>query len=137
MNISRQKGRMGGCLARPLRAPCRGTLTAASVPGKWGSVRGAVCRDPRVVPRTTILVRVGCVNARLPRVIQGELHTLTIDSRVLRDNPLGDPWRRELPVYLPPGNSASGLPVILVLAGFSSVGASLLKGTPWEPSLLV
>jgi len=77
------------------------------------------------------------VIARLPRVIQGELHTLTIDSRVLRDNPLGDPWRRELPVYLPPGNSASGLPVILVLAGFSSVGASLLKGTPWEPSLLL
>ncbi|HVQ25668.1 MAG TPA: alpha/beta hydrolase-fold protein [Planctomycetota bacterium] len=77
------------------------------------------------------------MNARLPRVIQGELHMLTIDSRVLRDNPLGDPWRRELPVYLPPGNSASGLPVILVLAGFSSVGASLLKGTPWEPSLLL
>src|SRR6187397_2785194 len=94
-----------------------------------------MCRDPHVVPRTTILVRVGCVIARLPRVIQGELLTLTIDSRVLHDNPLGDPWRRELPVYLPPGHTTYGLPVILVLSGFSSTGSMQLRGTPWEPSL--
>jgi enterochelin esterase family protein len=73
--------------------------------------------------------------ASLPRVIAGELHTLTIDSRVLRDNPLGDPWRRDLPVYLPPGASPRGLPVIVVLAGFTSVGALQLRGTPWDPSL--
>ena len=68
-------------------------------------------------------------------MIAGTLNTLTIDSRVLRDNPLGDPGRRELPVYLPPGDSAAGLPVILVLSGFSSVGALQLRGTPWDPSL--
>ena len=68
-------------------------------------------------------------------MIDGELHTLSIESRVLRDNPLGDPWRRELPVYVPPGGATRGLPVILVLAGFTSVGASALRGTPWEPSL--
>ena len=73
--------------------------------------------------------------ANLPRVIAGELHTLTIDSRALRDNPLGDPWRRELPVYLPPGGAARGLPVLVILAGFSSIGSSQLRGTPWEPSL--
>jgi len=68
-------------------------------------------------------------------VIAGEIHTLRIESRVLRDNPLGDPWRRELPVYLPPGHATRGLPLILVLAGFSSNGSSQLHGTPWEPSL--
>lgn len=73
--------------------------------------------------------------ARLPRVIAGTLTSLTLDSRVLRGNPLGDPCRRELPLYVPPGGSARGLPVILVLAGFTSVGASSLRGTPWEPSL--
>ena len=68
-------------------------------------------------------------------MLAGALHTLTIDSRVLRDNPLGDPWRRELPVYLPPGHTAYELPVILVLSGFTSTGSMQLRGTPWEPSL--
>ena len=68
-------------------------------------------------------------------MIAGALHTLTIESRALRDNPLGDPWRRELPVYLPPGGAARGMPVVVILAGFSSVGALQLRGTPWEPSL--
>ena len=68
-------------------------------------------------------------------MLAGALHTLTIDSRVLRDNPLGDPWRRELPVYLPPGHTGYALPVILVLSGFTSTGSMQLRGTPWEPSL--
>jgi len=68
-------------------------------------------------------------------LLQGSLHTLLIDSAALRENPLGDPSRRELPVYLPPGGATPGMPVILVLAGFSGVGAGQLRGTPWEPSL--
>jgi S-formylglutathione hydrolase FrmB len=68
-------------------------------------------------------------------LLSGSLHTLVIDSPALRDNPLGDPSRRELPVYLPPGGAKPGMPVILVLAGFSGIGAGQLRGTPWEPSL--
>jgi len=68
-------------------------------------------------------------------LLAGSLHTLVLDSAVLRDNPLGDPCRRELPVYLPPGGATPGMPVILVLAGFTGIGAGQLRGTPWEPSL--
>ncbi len=83
-------------------------------------------------------------------MLKGRLHTLACDSDVLRDNPLGDPHRRELPVYLPPGWSppdrtpvppsrgagerAARLPLVLVLAGFTGTGSGLLRGTPWEPS---
>jgi hypothetical protein len=37
------------------------------------------------------------------RDLAGELHVLTFDSAVLRDNPLGDPASRPLLVYTPPG----------------------------------
>jgi len=67
-------------------------------------------------------------------MLTGRLHTLVIDSKVLAGNPLGDPARRELPVYLPPAAEPRGLPVVLVLAGFTGVGAGQLRGTPWEPS---
>jgi hypothetical protein len=67
--------------------------------------------------------------------LDGSLHTVDLDSPALRGNPLGDPSRRDLPVYLPPGGARPGMPVILVLAGFSGVGEGQLRGTPWEPSL--
>lgn len=67
-------------------------------------------------------------------VIEGRLHTLEVESRVLADNAPGDPVRRELPVYLPPGAAPAGLPLVFVLAGFTGVGAGQLRGTPWEPS---
>ncbi len=80
-------------------------------------------------------------------MLQGQLHTFTCDSRVLRGNPLGDPHLREVPVYLPPGHAPrpdpprpdarreSRLPLVLVLAGFTGNGTGQLRGTPWEPSL--
>ena len=37
------------------------------------------------------------------RDLAGELHVLTFDSQVLRENPLGDPASRPLLVYTPPG----------------------------------
>jgi hypothetical protein len=68
-------------------------------------------------------------------LLDGSIHTLVLDSPALRDNALGDPSRRAVPVYLPPGGAKPGMPVILVLAGFSGVGEGQLRGTPWEPSL--
>lgn len=67
-------------------------------------------------------------------MLQGKIHTLVINSSVLADNPLGDPTERELPVYVPPVGDPQGLPLILVLAGFTGIGAGQLRGTPWEPS---
>lgn len=56
-------------------------------------------------------------------------HRLT--SRVLVDNPLGDPIERELIVYTPPGYSeARRYPVVLALVGFTGTGAHLFNADP-------
>ena len=69
-------------------------------------------------------------------MIDGRIETLVIDSDLLVGNPLGDPVRRELPVYLPPTDVGpkDRLPLVLVLAGFTGIGAGQLGGTPWGPS---
>ena len=58
-------------------------------------------------------------------------------SRVLADNPLGDPATRQLPIILPPDYAASGkhYPVIYGLAGFTGSGLSLLNFSAWQPNL--
>lgn len=61
---------------------------------------------------------------------------VSIDSGLLRGNPLGDPHVRDLPVYLPPGYSGDQgrrYPVVFFLAGYTSSGPSLLswKGAGW------
>jgi enterochelin esterase family protein len=61
----------------------------------------------------------------------------TIDSQALRDNPLGDPSRRVVPVYLPPGYSGSNqaYPCVYFLSGFSSRGLGLLNDSLWDENL--
>src|SRR5919112_5581373 len=52
----------------------------------------------------------------------GELHHETIESELLRDNPLGDPDVRPLWVYTPPGYADSGdtrYPAIYVIQGYT------------------
>ncbi len=66
-------------------------------------------------------------------MLSGELTYLVHESEALRDNPLGDPAVRELPVYLPPG-ARDDLPLVAVLAGYGGNGRSALHGTPWDPS---
>ena len=66
------------------------------------------------------------------------IETLTIDSAALAGNALGDPARRHVPVWLPPSYDtarARRFPVIYWLAGFTSTGASLFQGSPWQPGL--
>lgn len=55
----------------------------------------------------------------------------------LRDNPLGDPWIRSIPVYLPPGYDAGDhrYPVIYWLHGFGGTGIGQITPHPWTPSL--
>src|SRR3990172_12054937 len=59
------------------------------------------------------------------------------DCEALRDNPLADPARREIPVYLPPGYDRSGrrYPVIYWLHGFTGTGLGAANYNPWVPSL--
>ncbi|GJM23562.1 MAG: esterase [Planctomycetota bacterium] len=72
-------------------------------------------------------------------MLRGEVRELIVESEVLRGNPLGDPTRRALPVYLPPedcwpGGAREELPLVLVLAGYGGNGRNNLVGTPWDPS---
>lgn len=60
----------------------------------------------------------------------GRIVIETIDSKVLQGNAMGDPTRRQLPVYLPPGydaDSAMRYPSAYVLAGFTGRGLTMLN----------
>ncbi|MBN1965312.1 MAG: esterase, partial [Anaerolineae bacterium] len=68
----------------------------------------------------------------------GRVEQLTLTSDVLRENPLGDPYDRTLPVYLPPGydgGDACRYPVIVMLTGYSGSGPQLLNVRAWDESL--
>lgn len=65
----------------------------------------------------------------LPSDRRGEIHRLDLDSVLLRDNPLGDPHRRDVFVYTPPDYRSDGpaLPAIMVLPGYTGTGEKLLS----------
>jgi enterochelin esterase family protein len=70
--------------------------------------------------------------------LKGRIEPLVIDSKVLAGNPLGDPARRETPIYLPPGyDDDAPLPVVVCLTGFTGTGRQLLHDTPWRRSVPV
>ncbi|HTP08382.1 MAG TPA: alpha/beta hydrolase-fold protein [Anaerolineae bacterium] len=62
-------------------------------------------------------------------------------SRVLADNPLGDPATRALPIILPPDyasndeSSGKRYPVIYGLTGFTGSGPMMLNVSGWQPNL--
>ncbi len=61
---------------------------------------------------------------------RGALHRVTIDSEALTGNLLGDPSRRDVDVYLPPGRTdGAGLPLLVDLVGFTGSG---LSHTSWK-----
>jgi putative esterase len=59
------------------------------------------------------------------------------ESAVLRENPLGDPANRRLPVILPPdyADSTRRYPVLVALTGFTGRGIMLLNDDAWQPNL--
>jgi enterochelin esterase family protein len=61
----------------------------------------------------------------------------TITSRVLRNNPLGDPHRRRVPVYLPPGydEGQDRYPVVYLLAGFTGRGSFMLNDSAFDENI--
>src|SRR5258707_11162603 len=77
-----------------------------------------------------------------PQGAAGTVVTLEHVSRVLADNPLGDPHVRKLSVWLPPQydqgqRHASGrrFPVLFDLVGFTGSGASHLNWKPFEENV--
>src|SRR5690349_8057946 len=66
---------------------------------------------------------------------RGTIEILRIESALLRDNPLGDPAAREIPVYVPPGAAGRPLPAIYCLAGYGGGGRSWLNVVPFGENL--
>jgi len=69
---------------------------------------------------------------------RGTVDRWRFESALLRGNPLGDPWVRETPVYLPPSYHADEkrrFPVVFVLAGFTGTGRMLLGEKAWVEAL--
>jgi enterochelin esterase family protein len=62
----------------------------------------------------------------------------SFQSSVLAGNPLGDPSRRDIPVYLPPGYDsapARRYPTAYLLAGFNGRGTVFLNDTPGDENI--
>jgi Putative esterase len=72
-------------------------------------------------------------------MLLGHVDRIRHQSECLVGNRLGDPAERDLYVYTPPSygaDRARRYPVLVVLTGYASSGASLLNYKPWEPSFL-
>lgn len=71
--------------------------------------------------------------------MKGKVQVETVGSLVLKDNPLGDPRRRDVPVYLPPSYGTKRgrrYPVIYYLVGFTGTGRAAATHThPWKENL--
>src|SRR4051812_26042613 len=69
---------------------------------------------------------------------RGRVEIVLHESRLLADNPLGDPATREIGVYLPPSyDSATSrrFPVVLFLPGYTGTGLQLLNRGAWTTPL--
>lgn len=59
---------------------------------------------------------------RNPNIPAGTVHRLSIKSKVLRDNPLGDDPVRDIHVYVPHQHNGEKLPLLVDLIGFTAGG---------------
>lgn len=68
--------------------------------------------------------------------MKGSLEQRPLKSRILADNPLGDPSERVLRFYLPPGHAEAGpLPVVYFLHAYGNSGATWFNATGFGPSV--
>jgi Putative esterase len=69
--------------------------------------------------------------------LRGRFEKLVVSSELLADNPLGDPTRRPLYVYMPPGVDDSGeYASIYVIQGFTGQVDMWLNRNPFEPKVI-
>ena len=79
----------------------------------------------------------GVAGAPWERELRGTFEKLVVESEVLASNPLGDPARRPLYVYTPPGNHAPGsLSAIFVIQGFTGQLDAWLNRNAFEPNMI-
>lgn len=59
---------------------------------------------------------------RNPSTPKGTLQTITISSKALKNNVLGDSCERQVVIYTPHGHDGAGLPLLVDLVGFTAGG---------------
>src|SRR5262245_59983891 len=66
---------------------------------------------------------------------KGRLVVKTLESQILKTNPLGDPSVREVFVYLPASydKGSTMYPVVLCLAGYTGSARSFFNYQAWTP----
>jgi S-formylglutathione hydrolase FrmB len=57
-----------------------------------------------------------------PTPLSGTVETHRFSSEVLKGNPWDDPVERDVPVYLPPSGRTDGLPLLVLLSGYTGAG---------------
>ncbi len=81
----------------------------------------------------------GPAGAPWERPLHGTLDRLVIESELLADNPLGDPSRRPLYVYRPPGverDHPKPLPSVYVIQGYTGQLDMWFSRQPFEPTMI-
>jgi hypothetical protein len=81
----------------------------------------------------------GPAGAPWERPMHGTLDRLVVESELLADNPLGDPARRPLYVYRPPGvelDHPRALPVVYVIQGYTGQLDMWQNRVPFEPTMI-
>ena len=76
----------------------------------------------------------GPAGAPWERPLAGALDRLVVESELLAANPLGDPSRRPLYVYRPPGSGHAELPSVYVIQGYTGQLDMWLGRTAFEPT---
>jgi S-formylglutathione hydrolase FrmB len=66
--------------------------------------------------------------------LAGRFDKLTVESELLAGNPLGDPARRPLYVYVSPGAGSEPAPAVYLLQGYSGQLDAWLARKPFEPT---
>jgi S-formylglutathione hydrolase FrmB len=71
--------------------------------------------------------------------IEGIVTLDPLESPALAGNPLGDPSRRMIGIYTPPGYDTGGsgrYPVLYLLHGYTGDLAATVSSRPWEPNVI-
>ncbi|MCC6866558.1 MAG: esterase [Ignavibacteria bacterium] len=70
--------------------------------------------------------------------MKSEIRVLEHTSKVLKNNPLGDPFRRSVLVYLPESykkNNGKRFPVVYLISGFTGYGALNMNLSPFSENI--
>lgn len=69
-------------------------------------------------------------------VPKGRVKHVTIESELLKDNPLGDPFVRHVPVYIPDGyDESNSYPVMYYLAAYTNSGQGVVEWRAFGESI--